>query len=38
MDVHAAALNGDVDEVRRYVAGAGNPNLLNEQGITPLHR
>lgn len=38
MDIHAAALNGDVGSVCRYVVGAGDPNLLNEAGITPLHR
>lgn len=37
-DIHAAALNGDVDSVRRYIAGEGDPNLLNDAGITPLHR
>ncbi|CAB1101775.1 unnamed protein product [Ectocarpus sp. CCAP 1310/34] len=38
MDVHAAALNGDVEDVRRYIAGSGDPNILNDAGITPLHR
>ncbi|CBJ27731.1 Ankyrin [Ectocarpus siliculosus] len=37
MDVHAAALNGDVEDVRRYIAGSGDPNILNDAGITPLH-
>eukprot|EP00752_Nemacystus_decipiens_P018644 g16717.t1 len=37
MDVHAAAVSGDVEGVRRYIADSGDPNLLNEAGITPLH-
>ncbi|CAM9291972.1 unnamed protein product [Ectocarpus sp. 12 AP-2014] len=37
MDVHAAALNGDVEDVRRFIAGSGDPNILNDAGITPLH-
>eukprot|EP00903_Cladosiphon_okamuranus_P012396 g11618.t1 len=37
MDVHAAALSGDVEGVRRYVSDARDPNILNEAGITPLH-
>lgn len=38
MDVHAAALNGDLDGIHQYLSGAGDPNVLNEAGITPLHR
>ncbi|CAN0393652.1 unnamed protein product [Scytosiphon promiscuus] len=38
MDIHAAALNGDVESVRQYLAGSSDPNTLNEAGITPLHR
>lgn len=38
MDVHAAALSGSVEGVRQYIAEAGDPNVLNEAGITPLHR
>lgn len=38
MDVHAAALSGDVEGVCRYIADSGDPNILNEAGITPLHR
>lgn len=38
VDVHAAALRGDVQEVQQYLASGGEPNLLNDKGITPLHR
>lgn len=38
MDVHAAALGGDVEGVHQYIADSGDPNTLNEAGITPLHR
>lgn len=38
MDVHAAAVSGDVEGVQRYIAESGDPNILNEAGITPLHR
>lgn len=38
MDVHAAAVSGDVEGVRQYIADSGDPNILNEAGITPLHR
>lgn len=38
VDVHAAALRGDVQEVQQYLTAGGEPNLLNDAGITPLHR
>lgn len=38
VDVHAAALKGDVSEVQRYLEAGGESNLLNDAGITPLHR
>lgn len=38
VDIHAAALAGDVEKVRQYIDDGGDPNQLNAAGITPLHR
>jgi len=35
--VWSAALNGDLDKLRKYLDGHGDPNALDSAGYTPLH-
>ncbi|MCC6145435.1 MAG: ankyrin repeat domain-containing protein, partial [Candidatus Hydrogenedentes bacterium] len=37
-EVHHAAMDGDLDAVRKYLSEGISPNITDVDGVTPLHR